>query len=386
MKNKQLIKLFVAIALGAAFGTIAPDWAICGTNWVRNLFGGFVRFLVPFVIVGFVTSAIARAGKSAAKMLLVTMGVAFASTVAVGLFAYGVSWGVLPFLVKTVGGVTAEIATATGGGIRAALPTIAALVLSMAIGLAVAKCKARREAGLIEGFRSVVSKVVGLTLAPLIPVYVFTVIADMTASGKIVQMGGDCVKIMVVAVLTSIAVMVLAYMVAGAVTGCNPLKALGNMLPAYVAGCGSCSSVVSIPYTLRQVRENGVSDTTAELVIPLCSSVHHVGSVANLIVYAVGTMILHGGVLSARVFIPFVLMVTLISFATPGIPGGVAMASASVAGSLLGFAPEQYAIIVAIYIALDGVGTACNLTCDGAVAMIVEKLIRTPWMRLNLVK
>ena len=150
-----------------------------------------------------------------------------------------------------------------------------------------------------------------------------------------------------------------------------------NMLPAYMAGCGSCSSVASIPLTLCQVQKNGVSGTTAELVIPLCSSVHHAGGVANLIVYAAGVMILHGGTLSAHVFIPFVLLVALISFVTPGIPGGVAMASASVAGSVLGFTPEQYAVIVAIYIALDGIGTACNLTCDGAVAMIVEKLLRT---------
>jgi len=187
-------------------------------------------------------------------------------------------------------------------------------------------------------------------------------------------MGGDCIKIMTLAIITTLAVMVMIYMVAGIVTGSNPLRALGNMIPAYVAGCGSCSSVASIPYTMRQVRENGVSDTTAELVIPLCSSVHHVGSVSNLIVYAAGVMILHGGELSAQAFIPFVMLVALISFATPGIPGGVAMASASVAGSILGFTPEQYAIIVAIYIALDGIGTACNLTCDGAVAMIVEKL------------
>ena len=377
MKKNQLIKLSVAIAFGVLFGMMAPDWAVSGANWIRNAFGGFIRFLVPFIIVGFITSSIARAGKGAFKILLLTLGVAFVSTVAVGFFAYGVSWCAMPCLVKSVGNVVPEVTSGTGGCLHSMLPTIAALVVSMAIGLSIAMFDAQRAAGRIEKLKNIVSKVIGLTIAPLMPMYIFTVVADMVASRKIFQMGGDCAKIIAVSILTTIAVMMIIYMVAGIVVGRNPMKALGNMLPAYVAGCGSCSSVASIPFTLCQVQKNGVSGKTAELVIPLCSSVHHAGGVANLIVYAAGVMILQGGTLSAHVFIPFVLLVALISFVTPGIPGGVAMASASVAGSVLGFTPEQYAVIVAIYIALDGIGTACNLTCDGAVAMIVEKLVRT---------
>lgn len=373
MKSKQFVKLVGAVALGAVFGGMAPDWAISGANWIRNAFGGFIRVLVPFIIVGFITSSIAKAGKDALKMLLVTLGVAFASTIAVGFFAYGVSWCALPRVVKAVGTVTADIQASTGGGLFAMLPTLAALLLSIVGGIVLARFKVRRVVDRVENFRGLVSKVIGLTVEPLMPIYIFTVVADMTAGGKILEMGGDCAKIMVVSVLTSVAVMMLAYVVAGLVTGRNPIGALRNMMPAYVAGCGSCSSVASIPYTFRQVRKNGVSDTTADLVIPLCSNVHHVGGVANLIVYAAGVMILQGGTLSAELFIPFVLQVALISFVTPGIPGGVAMASASVAVSVLGFTHGQYAVIVAIYIALDGIGTACNLTCDGAVAMIVDK-------------
>lgn len=370
MKTKQLVKLFTAIGLGVSFGTFAPDWAIEGVNGVRCAFGGFIRHLVPFIIIGFVTSSIAKAGKSAAKMLLMTLGVTLVSTVAVGFFAYGVAWGAMPHLLKTVDEVA--MSSVNHGSVWATVPTICALLASITIGLVVAKCNAHHGAGMIERFKGVVSKIIGLTIAPLMPVYVFAVIANMTAKGEIVRLGGDCFKIMGVAVLTTVAVMVVMYMVAGILSGRNPLKALGNMLPAYVAGCGSCSSVASIPYTMRQVRENGVSDTTAELVIPLCSSVHHLGSVANLIVYAVGVTILTGGTISAHAFIPFILLVTVISFATPGIPGGVAVASASIAGAFLGFTEGQYALILAIYIALDGLGTACNLTCDGAVAMIVE--------------
>ena len=374
MKNKQLIKLFAAIGLGVLFGAFAPGWAIEGVNEARCAFGWFIRHLVPFIIIGFVTSSIARAGKGAAKMLLMTMGVALASTVTVGFFAYGVAWGAMPHLVAVVEDIA--MSSAARGSVWDSVPTICALLASIVIGLVVAKSNVRHEAGLIERLKGVVSKIIGWTIAPLMPVYIFTVIANMAAKGEIVKLGGDCFKIMGVAVLTTVAVMVMMYLVAGLLAGCNPLKALWNMMPAYVAGCGSCSSVASIPYTLRQVRGNGVSESTAELVVPLCSCVHHVGGVSNLIVYAVGVMILTGGTISAHAFIPFILLVTVISFATPGIPGGVAVASSSIAGALLGFTEGQYALILAIYIALDGIGTACNLTCDGAVAMIVERFMR----------
>jgi len=208
------------------------------------------------------------------------------------------------------------------------------------------------------------------------PIYVFTVVAGMVANEQIRGMGGDCVRIMIVAVLSTTAATVLLYVAASFVTGRNPLRALCNMIPAYLAGCGSCSSVASIPYTLKHVQENGVSEQTAELVIPLCSSVHHVGSVVNLVVYVVGLAVLTGEMLPTHVFMEYVILVAVVSFLTPGIPGGVALASAWVAQSVLGFSPDQYAFVIAIYLVLDGVGTACNLTCDGAVAMMVEKIMR----------
>lgn len=375
MKNGHIFKLSIAILFGALFGAIAPDWAVRWIDNARCAFSGFIRYLVPFIIIGFVTSSIARAGRSAAKMLLMTMGVAVVSTVTAGFFAYGVAWSAMPHLVKVVEGVTRS--SSARGSVWGAVPTICSLMTAIIIGLSMAKCNARHGAALVEKAKALISKVIGLTIAPLMPMYVFTVIANMTARGDFVRMGGDCFKIMAVGVLTTVAVMAMMYMVAGFVAGRNPMRALGNMMPAYVAGCGSCSSVASIPYTMRQVRENGVSDMTAELVIPLCSSVHHVGSVVNLIVYAVGVMILTGGTISVHAFVPFILSVIVVSFATPGIPGGVAMASASVAGAFLGFTEGQYALILAIYIALDGIGTACNLTCDGAVAMIVEKFMHT---------
>ena len=184
---------------------------------------------------------------------------------------------------------------------------------------------------------------------------------------------------MALALATTPAVLVAQYLVAGAVTGRNPFRALFTMLPAYLTGWGCCSSAATIPFTLRQTKLNGVSDETAELVIPLCANVHLSGSMANMVVYAAGLLVLAGEPLGIGAFTEYILMISVIAVASPGVPGGVVLASAAVAEAALGFTPERYAIMIALYMALDGMGTATNLTGDGAIALIVDKGRR--WIR-----
>ena len=181
---------------------------------------------------------------------------------------------------------------------------------------------------------------------------------------------------MLLALAVTTAVVVMQYVVAGAVAGRNPFRALWTMLPAYLIGWGCCSSAATLPYTLRQTKLNGVSDDTADLVIPLCANVHLAGSMANMVVYAAGLLVLGGETMTMGAFTEYILMISVIAVASPGVPGGVVLASASVAEAALGFTPERYAIMIAIYMALDGMGTACNLTGDGAIALIVDRLGR----------
>lgn len=176
-----------------------------------------------------------------------------------------------------------------------------------------------------------------------------------------------------VAIAATTAVLVVQFSVAGAVARINPLKALWTMLPAYLVGLGCCSSAATIPYTLAQTRKNGVSGKTAELVVPLCANVHLAGSMANMVVYAAGLAVMAGEPLPFGAFTEYILMVSVTAVASPGVPGGVVLACASVAEAALGFSPERYAIMIAVYMALDGMGTACNLTGDGAIAILVDK-------------
>ena len=381
MKKKPglLTKLFVAIVLGVVFGLLTPyigDWGIRSLNCFRDFFGQFIKFFVPFIIIGLVTPAIADTGKSAGRMLVMTMVIAYASTLFAGYFAYVVSSNILPAVMTGTLGNAAEVKTFPayfGLKIPPIMDVTTALVTSFMLGLGMIAAKAEILQKAAAELRDVVTHTIAKSFVPFLPAYVFSVMADLTASGKLAAVGGGCVKIMALALATTTAVLLVQYTIAGVVTKRNPLKALWTMMPAYLTGWGCCSSAATLPYTLRQTKLNGVSDETADLAIPLCANVHLAGSMANMVVFASGIIVLAGEPLTIGAFTQYILMISVIAVASPGVPGGVVLASASVAEVALGFSPERYAIMIALYMALDGMGTACNLTGDGAIAMIVDR-------------
>ena len=382
-KPGLLLQLFIALALGVVVGLFSPAWGIRSLNCFRDLFGQFIKFFVPFIIVGLVTPAIAETGRSAGRLLLLTMGLAYASTLLAGYFAYGVSLSVYPAIMQAGTLSDAVAGKAFPAFFHIKIPPImdvtTALATSFMLGLGVIAVKAEALTRAFAELRKVVTVTLAKAFVPFLPLYVLTVMADLTASGKLAAVGGGSVKIMALALATTTAVLVAQYLVAGVITGRNPFTTLFTMLPAYLTGWGCCSSAATIPFTLRQTKLNGVSDETAELVIPLCANVHLSGSMANMVVYAAGLLVLAGEPLGIGAFTEYILMISVIAVASPGVPGGVVLASASVAEAALGFTPERYAIMIALYMALDGMGTATNLTGDGAIALIVDKGRR--WIR-----
>ena len=374
-----LPKLFAALAVGALVGLYAPDWAIRSTNCFRDTFGQFIKFFVPFIIVGLVTPAISDTGRDAGRLLAVTLGIAYASTLFAGYFAYGVSYLALPRILEP--GVLSGTAVKTFPAyfslkIPPLMDVTTALATSFMLGLGLVAARAEVLTRAAAELREVVTLTIAHVFVPLLPTYICAVMADLTASGKFAAVGGGCVKIMLMALAVTTSVLLFQYLVAGVIARRNPLRALWTMLPAYLVGWGCCSSAATLPYTLRQTKKNGVSSETADLVIPLCANVHLAGSMANMVVYAAGLLLLMGETATFGAFTEYILMISVIAVASPGVPGGVVLASAAVAEAALGFTPERYAIMIAVYMALDGMGTACNLTGDGAIALIVDRLRR----------
>ena len=377
MKKIGLLpKLFIAIAIGIVVGFVAPDWVIRVLNCFRDTFGQFIKFIVPFIILGLVAPAIIDTGRSAGRMLLMTIGLAWVSTVVFGYFAYGVSVTIFP---KIITGALNEAANVKAFPaffalqIPPVMDVITALVTALIIGFGAVVTGAEVLAKGADEFRKVVMLALKHAFVPFLPAYILTVMADLTASGKLAAVGGTSVKIMAVALGTTTAVLVIQYVVAGLIAHKNPFRCLWTMMPAYLTGWGCCSSAATLPYTLAQTRKNGVSEETTSLVIPLCSSMHMAGSMANVVVYSAGLLVLMGQGLPLGDYTQYILLVSLIAVASPGVPGGVVLATQTVAETALGFTPERYAIMIALYMALDGMGTACNLTGDGAIALIVDK-------------
>ena len=377
MKKIGLLpKLFIAIAIGIVLGCVSPDWMIRVMNCFRDTFGQFIKFIVPFIILGLVAPAIIDTGKSAGRMLLMTIGIAWVSTVVFGYFAYGVSVTVFPKIISGTLGDTASVKAFPAFfalQIPPVMDVITALVTALIIGFGAIVTKAEILTKGANELREVVMLTLKYAFVPFLPAYILTVMADLTASGKLAAVGGSSVKIMAVAMGTTTAVLVIQYVVAGAIAHKNPLRCLWTMLPAYLTGWGCCSSAATLPYTLSQTKKNGVSDETASLVIPLCSSMHMAGSTANVVIYSAGLLVLMGQGLPFGAYTQYILLVSLIAVASPGVPGGVVLATQAVAEAALGFTPERYAIMIALYLALDGMGTACHRTGDGAIALIVDK-------------
>ena len=369
-------RLFIAMVIGVAIGYFAPGAVIRVLNSFGGTFGQFIKFFVPFIVIGLVTPAIAETGKGAGKLLLATMGVAYLSTLFAGGFAYAVSEFTFPRILDV--SLTSLVGVKDFPAyfvlkIPPLMDITTALVASFVFGLAMVALDMPYLRNTFNEMRNAVSLTIKSAVMPLLPVYILTVVADLTASGKLAIIGGGCLKIMVVAFAVTTSVLIIQYVVAGLIAGRNPFKLLLNMFPAYLTGWGCCSSAATLPVTLKQTRKNGVSDKVTDLVIPLCSNVHLAGSMANMVVYTAGFIVLAGETLSLGQYVEFMFMLSVIAVASPGIPGGVVLASGAIAESVLGFSPERYALVIATYMALDGMGTACNLTGDGAIAVVMDR-------------
>lgn len=367
------------MAAGAVAGSFAPGWVIRVLNSFGGTFAQFVKFIVPLIVFALVTPAIADAKRGAGRMLLAVVGLAYASTLLSGAFAFGVSKAIFPRILDGAVGASAAAGRFPAYftlQIPPVMSVTTAMVAAFVFGLAMSSMKCEvLEKGFSE-LRGLVTRAISRAVVPFLPLYILTVVADLAAGGSLAVVGGSCLPIIAMALATTVSILLVQYSLAGAIARRNPLKALWTMVPAYLTGLGCCSSAATIPVTLRQVKENGVSDETANLVVPLCANIHLAGSIAKIVVFSAGFLVLAGKGLDSGAFAGYILALSVLAIAAPGVPGGMVIAAAPIAESVLGMSPEHYAILMAAYLSIDGVGTACNLTGDGAIALVVDRLRR----------
>lgn len=383
--------ILVAIVLGILTGPIMPAWLGGVFLTYNSIFSGFLGFIVPLIILGLVTPAIAELGKGAGKWLGATAAIAYGSTILAGLLAYFVSrWlftpslagggldslgddsssGFTPFL--TVVGSAGDSATEIV--LPPVIDVMSALVLAFVVGVGLTAFHSKVIfRGAVE-FRTIIESVIRRIIVPALPLFIFGIFLDLSASGSAMTVVSKFLLVALVSFALTLVVLVLQYSVAGAMTGINPLKALWNMRDAYFTALGTSSSAATIPVTLASTKKNGVAGSVAGFVVPLCATIHLSGSMVKITCFSIAVLLLTGGDVSFSAYFPFILMLGVMMIAAPGVPGGAIAAAAGLLAQMLGFGEVEVGLMFAAYIALDSFGTATNVTGDGAIALIMNKL------------
>lgn len=372
-----LVKIIVAIGCGAGIGLVAPDWVVRVMNTFCSFFSQLLGFMIPLIIVGLVTPAIARVGRGAGKMLVITALIAYLFTVISGIFAYGFSTTLFPSLIETVSvNALQDIGTSFEPYFTIQIPPLmevmSALVASFMLGLGIAAFDATNMRSFFEEFEQIVTRTISTVIIPLLPLFIFGLFMDMAASGKVGPVLSTFIMVIAVIFTMTILLLIMQYLVAGFVARKNPFKLLLCMMPAYFTALGTSSSAATIPVTLERAKRNGVSEDVAGFVIPLCATIHLSGSMLKITSCAIALMLMQSISVDFLQMLGFVLMLGVTMVAAPGVPGGAIMAALGILETLLGFDASQQAMMITLYIAMDSFGTACNVTGDGAIAVIID--------------
>ena len=380
LKIGLLTKIIIAIVLGIGIGLMAPSWMVRIFLTFNGIFSQFLGFIIPLIIVGLVTPAISDIGKTAGKMLLITVAIAYGSTILAGLISYLTGASLFPEMIQS--GTTLdsihgaeEPAPFFTVSIPPAMNVMTALVLAFTLGLGLAALDRPTLKDAVHDFEQVIIKTIKTAIIPLLPLYIFGIFLNMTYVGQVFSILTVFIKIIGIIFLIHIGILLLQFAIAGGLSGKNPLRLLWNMLPAYFTALGTQSSAATIPVTLQQTRQNDVSEDVAGFVVPLCATIHMSGSTLKIVACALALMIMQGMPYDFGMFFGFICMLGITMVAAPGVPGGAIMASLGLLQSMLGFNQEAQALMIALYIAMDSFGTACNVTGDGAIAVIMEKIM-----------
>ena len=377
-------RIVLAIAGGVALGFLLANLGGAGAVGLRVLktfnvlFAQVLKFIVPLLILGLVTPSIADAGKGAGKLLLTVMVLSYLSTCAAALFGYFAAGQLLPHYVAkgavAAAGKGLEILPYVDLKIPPLCDVLTALALAFMIGVGSIVTGAASVKRWFEEFGEIVKLTIMKVIIPGLPIYIMTMICEMTASGKIGAMAGTMFKVIGTGWALTVVFLVLLYVGAGLAAKRNPLVCLWNMGSAYLTALSICSSSAVIPVTLDCCEKNDVSKDIRNFVVPLCANVHMVGSAIKLMTSLLAVSIIYGLDIGFAQYLHFTFLFAIAAVAAPGVMCGVLMASVGFIESVLGLSPEQVAVVMAFYMALDGYGPAANVTGDGAIALICEQL------------
>lgn len=382
IKIGLLARIALAIALGILIGSVAPESLVRLFATFNGLFGNFLGFVVPLIIIAFIAPGIAQLGKGSGKLLGLATFFAYSSTLVAGFLALGVGMNVLPIFIKSNAVGSFEnpeefLATAFFQvDMPPAFGIMSALLLAFIFGIGMA---ATKSDVLLKGFTEfnvIIEKVINHVIIPLLPIHILGIFMNMTFGGQVAKILSVFAVVFVIVILLHFTMLILQYSFAGALNKQNPFRLMKIMSPAYFTALGTQSSAATIPVTLKQARKTGASEKVTDFTVPLFATIHLSGSTITLVTCAIGVLLLNGESIEITKMISFIFMLGITMIAAPGVPGGAVMAAIGLLSSMLGFNETMIALMIALYLAQDSFGTATNVTGDGALSMIVDRFTR----------
>ena len=374
-----IIKLLCGIFAGILLGMFAPEVIVQALITAKYLVSQLIKFTIPLLILFYVTSGIASLPKNSGKLLSKTVGLAYLSTLGAGILAFMVAKSLFPALLSGAGQLP-EAETVLTPFLELQIPPImnimTALTVAFIFGLGISNTGAENLKKISDQGRDIIELFLNKVMIPSLPFYIAGVFADMTVKGTVFATLQTFSLVLLAVVAMHWFWLSFQFVTTGVALQRSPLKILRTMLPAYFTAVGTMSSAATVPVTLQQTKRNGVSNSIANFVVPLCANIHMSGSVISIASVAVAVIIMTGAgpVPTLLEALPFLAMLGITMVAAPGAPGGAVMASAGLLGSMLGFTEEMIALQIVLHLAQDSFGTACNVTGDGVIAMLIDKV------------
>ncbi|MHC1747153.1 MAG: dicarboxylate/amino acid:cation symporter [Cellulosilyticaceae bacterium] len=393
MRNKfgLVPKLILGIIVGILVGAFMPTLVVQILVTISSLFATFLKFIIPFIILGFVVAGIADLASGGGKLLGLTTGIAYGSTIVAGLIAFVIATTIFPKFIGT--NISSQMLDPEAGmlaplfsiPLSPMLDVTAAIVFSFVIGLGISSLRAKNKGNtlynLFAEFQEIIKAVLSVAIIPLLPIYIAGTFANITYSGQVWSILNIFWKVYLIVIPLHLIYIALMFVVAGSYSKKNPLTLMKNQIPGYLTALGTQSSAATIPINVKCAENNGVSKQIREFAIPLCATIHLAGSIISITCFSVAVLMMNNMDYSIGVILPYLLMLGIGMVAAPGAPGGAIM-SALPFLPMIGIPSDGglASLMIALYITQDSFGTAANVSGDNAIAVVVDK-INSKWLK-----
>ncbi|MFM5414445.1 dicarboxylate/amino acid:cation symporter [Aeromonas dhakensis] len=379
---KLVLKLVAGILAGLLLGLYAPEWVARVLFTAKTVIGQLITFTIPLIILFFIMSGIASLPKNSGKLLGKTVALSYCSTILAGLFAFTVASNLIPRLTSAAES-TAESAIKLTSYINLEIPPLfgvmSALAAAFVFGIGISATQATDLRRIADQGRDIIDRLLAKVIIPLLPFYIAGVFVEMTVEGTVFATLKTFGVVLVMAIIMHWLWLSVLFVGTGLALGRSPAQLIKNMLPAYFTALGTMSSAATIPVALQASKNNGVSAGIANFTVPLCATIHLCGSTITLVTCATAVMFLseHLAIPGIGTMLPFIMMLGVIMIAAPGAPGGGVMSALGLLTSMLGFGEASIALMIALYLAQDSFGTACNVTGDGVIALWADRFAQS---------